>query len=70
MQTNYDLARKLMTFTKVGLAIAAGLTLALVGSAHAQTRFTFKSAKTTWSYFQMSVQIAEAIKKCSDGKTL
>ena len=59
-----------MTFTKAGLAIATGLTLALVGSAHAQTRVTFKSAKTTSSYYQMSVQIAEAIKKGSDGKII
>lgn len=59
-----------MTFTKAGLVIAAGLTLALVGSAHAQTRVTFKSAKTTSSYYQMSVQIAEAIKKGSDGKII
>ena len=36
----------------------------------AQTRITYKSAKSSSSYFQMAVQIAEAIKKGSDGKIL
>lgn len=37
---------------------------------HAQTRITYKSAKSSSSYFQMAVQIAEAIKKGSDGKII
>lgn len=36
----------------------------------AQTRVTYKSAKSSSSYFQMAVQIAEAIKKGSDGKII
>ncbi len=36
----------------------------------AQNRITYKSAKTTSSYFQMAVQIAEAMKKGSDGKII
>lgn len=50
------------------LKLAFGLTLAL-GSfqAHAETRITYKSAKTGSSYYQMGVQIAEAIKAGSNG---
>ncbi|MEO1600356.1 MAG: TAXI family TRAP transporter solute-binding subunit [Pseudomonadota bacterium] len=43
-------------------AIALGAT-----SAGAETRVTYKSAKTTSSYYQMAVQIAEAMKAGSDG---
>ena len=35
--------------------------------AHAETRVTYKSAKTTSSYYQMAVQIAEAMKSGSEG---
>ncbi|MEO0800150.1 MAG: TAXI family TRAP transporter solute-binding subunit, partial [Pseudomonadota bacterium] len=45
-------------------AAALGLTAVI---AHAETRITFKSAKSTSSYFQMSVQIAEAVKRGSNG---
>jgi len=34
---------------------------------HAETRVTYKSAKSSSSYFQMGVQIAEAMKAGSDG---
>lgn len=34
---------------------------------HAETRVTYKSAKTSSSYYQMAVQIAEAIKAGTDG---
>ena len=34
---------------------------------NAETRVTYKSAKTTSSYYQMAVQIAEAMKKGSNG---
>ncbi|MEL6220296.1 MAG: TAXI family TRAP transporter solute-binding subunit [Pseudomonadota bacterium] len=44
-------------------AIALGAT-----SAGAETRVTYKSAKTTSSYYQMAVQIAEAMKSGSDGE--
>ena len=39
-------------------------------NAQAETRVTFKSAKTTSSYYQMSVQLAEAMKKGSDGEVI
>ncbi len=46
---------------------ALGFLIAIVGmaTAHAQaeTRVTYKSAKTTSSDYQMAVQIAEAMKK-------
>ena len=44
--------------------------LALFGAstaAYAETRVTYKSAKTTSSYYQMGVQIAEAMKTGSNG---
>ncbi len=46
-------------------AIAAALLV--TGSANAETRITYKSAKTTSSYYQMAVQIAEAVKAGSGG---
>jgi TRAP transporter TAXI family solute receptor len=39
----------------------------MVSMAQAETRVTYKSAKTTSSYYQMAVQIAEAMKAGSDG---
>ncbi len=53
------------------LALAAGIATAaavgLTGAAQAETRVTYKSAKTSSSYYQMAVQIAEAIKAGTDG---
>ncbi|PCI05223.1 MAG: TRAP transporter substrate-binding protein [Hyphomicrobiales bacterium] len=59
-----------MKFRLAGLS--AALTIALVATlpAQAETRVTFKSAKTTSSYYQMAVQIAEAIKKGSNGEII
>lgn len=54
-----------MNFKLAGLTAALALAIAL--PAQAETRVTFKSAKTTSSYYQMAVQIAEAIKKGSNG---
>ncbi len=48
----------------IGMA-AIGLMMATAVSA--ETRITYKSAKTTSSYYQMAVQIAEAMKAGSDG---
>lgn len=48
------------------LALTAATTLA-VGTANAETRITYKSAKTSSSYYQMAVQIAEAMKAGSKG---
>ena len=49
--------------------LSAAITAALLvtGSANAETRITYKSAKTTSSYYQMAVQIAEAVKAGSGG---
>ena len=41
--------------------------LSLAGSASADTRITYKSAKSTSSYYQMAVEIAEAMKAGSSG---
>jgi TRAP transporter TAXI family solute receptor len=49
------------------LILAAAIGLASVSSASAETRVTFKSAKTTSSYYQMAVQLAEAMKRGTDG---
>lgn len=46
-------------------AAAAALVLA-AGNAEAQTRLTYKSAKAGSSYYQMGVQIAEAMKASGD----
>ncbi|MEM7498171.1 MAG: TAXI family TRAP transporter solute-binding subunit [Pseudomonadota bacterium] len=48
-----------MNFVRAALALGA---IALAATAaDAQTRVTYKSAKTTSSYYQMAVQIAEAV---------
>lgn len=49
------------------LAFLAAATVALSAEAGAETRVTYKSAKSTSSYYQMAVQIAEAVKKGSSG---
>ena len=56
-------------FTKAWLAVAllAGGALLPV-AAQADTRVTYKSAKSTSSYYQMAVQFAEAIKQASNGE--
>lgn len=53
------------TILKAGLAAAVALGAGL--AAHAETRITYKSAKSTSSYYQMAVQIAEAMKAGSKG---
>ncbi|MEM1344288.1 MAG: TAXI family TRAP transporter solute-binding subunit [Pseudomonadota bacterium] len=58
--------------TAIAAALCAAI-LALVshpGAADAQTRVTYKSAKSTSSYYQMGVQLAEAIKAGTDGAVL
>lgn len=52
------------------LVIGAFSTAAVFGSALAETRVTYKSAKTTSSYYQMAVQIAEAMKAGTDGDVI
>ena len=42
----------------------------LVSAANAETRITYKSAKSTSSYYQMAVEIAEAMKAGSSGEII
>lgn len=48
-------------------AVAAAAVIVVGSSALADTRVTYKSAKSTSSYYQMAVQIAEAMKAGSNG---
>ena len=52
--------------------VTAGLICTAITAtmACAETRITYKSAKTTSSYYQMGVQIAEAMKAGSDGNII
>jgi len=50
--------------------LAAFSTLFFSGAAGAETRVTFKAAKSGTSYYQMSVQIAEAMKAGTDGAVI
>ena len=56
--------RSFMPAVAAVAAVIAGLAL----PAAAETRVTYKSAKSTSSYYQMAVQIAEAMQAASDGK--
>lgn len=49
---------------RIGLTVIG---LMMVTAVSAETRITYKSAKTTSSYYQMAVQIAEAMKAGSEG---
>ena len=57
--------RNLLTFAVIVSSVTMFSQLA-----KAETRITYRSAKTTSSYYQMGVQIAEAVKAGSDGKIL
>ncbi len=48
-------------------AAAAALLASVSVSAQAETRVTYKSAKSTSSYYQMAVQISEAVKRGTGG---
>ena len=54
---------RLMGFSLVALLVCSTLV-------HAETRVTYKSAKTSSSYYQMAVQIAEAIKAGTNGEII
>ena len=58
-----------MRFIHVSSIIIAGI-VCFVQSAFAETRVTYKSAKSTSSYYQMGVQIAEAMKQASSGQII
>jgi TRAP transporter TAXI family solute receptor len=58
------------TFNSI-IAVAAVSTAAMFTQlVQAETRITYRSAKTTSSYYQMGVQIAEALKAGSNGNIL
>lgn len=57
---------KLKTIKTMGAVLATVFVLSAV-MAEAGTRITYKSAKSTSSYYQMAVQIAEAMKSGSSG---
>ena len=58
-------------FTTMALLAATALLSAVsAGTAWAETRVTYKSAKSTSSYYQMAVQIAEAMKTGSDSAVI
>lgn len=52
------------------ITTAVVATSLLAGAASAETRVTYKSAKSTSSYYQMGVQFAEAMKKGSGGDVI
>jgi len=51
-------------------AVTAICSLGVMGAAHAEQRIAYKSAKTGTSYYQMGVELANAIKSGSDGDTI
>jgi len=51
-------------------SLAAGLFALAASGSLAETRITYKSAKTASSYYQMGVQIAEAMKAGSNGEII
>jgi TRAP transporter TAXI family solute receptor len=53
-----------------GIILLAGLALTSSITASAETRVTYKSAKSTSSYYQMAVQIAENMKAGSGGNII
>ncbi len=56
---------------KLGALIAAVIIgVNALSAAHAETRVTFKSAKSSSSYYQMAVQLAEAIKRGTNGEII
>lgn len=52
---------------KFGATVLVVCSLLVAGLSYAETRITYKSAKTTSSYYQMGVQISEAMKSGSGG---
>ena len=51
-------------------ALAVAVAVGLGQAAEAETRITYKSAKAGTSYYQMAVELAEAVKKASDGAVI
>ena len=62
-------SRRRVTTLMLSLGLA-GLLTAPASDAAAQSRVTYKSAKSGTSYFQMAVEISQAMKAGSDGKII
>jgi TRAP-type uncharacterized transport system substrate-binding protein len=55
------------------ILVAGSAAIAVLSSASlvtAETRVTYKSAKSTSSYYQMAVQLAEAVKRSTNGEMI
>ncbi|MGJ8544646.1 MAG: TAXI family TRAP transporter solute-binding subunit [Sulfitobacter sp.] len=59
-----------MTLTLKTTAAALALTALTATAATAETRITYKSAKTGSSYYQMGVELAEAMKAGTEGEVI
>jgi TRAP transporter TAXI family solute receptor len=59
-----------MSYTKKLIAATAIISAMFAGASQAETRITYKSAKAGTSYYQMGVQIAEAMKTGSSGNII
>lgn len=57
----------MQTFKRLAPGLMAALLIASTGTALAETRITYKSAKAGSSYYQMGVELAQAIKQGTDG---
>ena len=57
-------------FKRLAPALAAAVLVASAGTAAAETRITYKSAKAGSSYYQIGVELAQAIKQGSDGQMI
>ncbi len=53
---------------KSGILLAAVIAATTVQTSFAETRLTYKSAKSTSSYYQMAVEISQALKTSSNGE--
>lgn len=49
-------------------AMLAGAAILAAGAAQAETRLTYKSAKTGTSYYQMGIELAKGMRAASDGQ--
>lgn len=52
------------------MAVGTALSAVMMTAASAETRITYKSAKTGSSYYQMGVELAEAVKRGTDGDVI
>lgn len=63
--------RKLNTLIRPAALFSLIFSVVLASSySYAETRVTYKSAKSTSSYYQMAVQLAEAMKESTDGEII